>query len=159
MPTLYECKSAYPLPDAQQNLAGRTHYVDADTLRYFRARVLSTHVSDNGLLFAILESCSGDYEHRTRIFRHVIFDVFGTVLSRPDAEFAHRSRGPAAKAMWRALEAIDAGAVTRAAIETRRASFARELADLATRVDAIEAEKQGSINRANAGIALLRAPI
>lgn len=142
MPALYGHKSSYPLSDAQQNLGGRTHYVDADTLRYFRARVLETHVSDDGLLFAILESCSGDHENRTRIFRLVVFDVFGTVLSRPDAEHAYKSRGPASKAMWRALEAIDAGAITRAAIESRRASFERELAELATRVDAIEAKKQ-----------------
>lgn len=142
MPSLYERKSSDPLRDAQQNLAGRTHYVDADTLRCFHARVLSTHAADNGLLFAIVESCSGDHEHKTRVFRHVIFDLFGTVIDRPnmneDGETRiYESQKPARKAMWRALEAIDADAVTRAAIESHRASYERELAELTRRLDSM----------------------
>ena len=143
---LYERKSSYPLSDAQQNLAGRTHYVDADTLRYFRSRILSARATDDGLLYAIVESCSGDHEHKTRIFRHVIFDLFGNVIDRPnmnrdDANRPSRSQAKAMDAMWKALEAIDADAVTRAAIESHRASYARELAELTNRLDAVKAEK------------------
>lgn len=153
MPRLYERKSSYPLSDAQQNLAGRTHYVDDDTRRYFRSRVLSARPTDGGLLYAIVESCSGDFEHKTRIFRHVIFDVFGTVIDRPNMNEAkladgiatqtrvYKSQSPATAAMWRALSAIDADAVTRAAIETHRTSYERELSELTKRLDAIRAEK------------------
>lgn len=135
MPALYERKSSYPLSDAQQNLSGRTHYVDADTLKYFHARVLETHTTDAGLIFTILESCAGDCENRSRVFRHVIFDVFGTVLDRPATEASYKSREAARKAMWRALEAIDAVTVTRNAIEAQRCSFDREMADLLARLD------------------------
>ena len=31
----YQCKSSYPDGDAVRNLEGRTHYADADTLKYF----------------------------------------------------------------------------------------------------------------------------
>jgi hypothetical protein len=37
--------------------------------------------------------------------------------------------------MWRALEAIDAEAVTHAAIISHRASFEREMTDLIARID------------------------
>jgi hypothetical protein len=137
MPALYRRKSSYPLVNARENLSERTHYVDADTLRYFRARVLSTHATDDGLLFAITESASGDHQHKTRIFRHVIFDIFGAVIDRPNLEGrVYKSQDPARKAMWRALETIDADAVTRAAIESHRASFEREMTDLLTKIDA-----------------------
>ena len=33
----YSCQGSYPLTDAQTNLRGRTHYVDSDTLSYFKA--------------------------------------------------------------------------------------------------------------------------
>lgn len=149
MPYPYERKSSDPLRNAQQNLAGRTHYVDADTLRYFRARILSTHATDNGLLFAVVESCSGDHEYKTRIFRHVIFDIFGTVIDRPsmnekNEKRIYKSQAPAMAAMWRALESIDAGAVTRAAIESHRAAYERELSDLTNRLEAIEAKKSAA---------------
>lgn len=145
MPYLYERKSSDPLRNAQLNLAGRTHYVDDDTRRYFRSRILSARSTDDGLLYAIVESCSGDHEHKTRIFRHVIFDIFGTVIDRPnmnkDGERVYKSQAPATAAMWRALEAIDADAVTRAAIESHRAAYEREMSDLTNRLDTIRAEK------------------
>jgi hypothetical protein len=141
MPALYERKSSYPLNNAQLNLAGRTHYIDSNTLKYFHARVLSSHEAHNGLVFAILESCSGDYAHKTRIFRHVIFDIFGAVLDRPEGEESYKSKAPARKAMWRAIERIDAAAVTRAAIESRRKHFEIEMSDLTKRVDAMESGK------------------
>lgn len=141
MTMLYERKSSYPKNDAQQNLAGRTHYVDDDTLKYFRARVLSSHAPYNGLLFAILESSSGDYQHKSRIFRYVIFDIFGTVLDRPKIEESYKSKEPARKAMWRAIDRIDAKAITLAAIESRRAYQERDLNELTRKVAAIETKE------------------
>ena len=69
MPDLYKRESSDPKRDAQRNLCSRTHYVDDDTMRYFRSRVLSAHAVDNGLLYAIVESASGDLTPRTRIYR------------------------------------------------------------------------------------------
>ena len=141
MPELYTNKSSDPKHNAQLNLAGRTHYVDDDTLRYFHARVLSSRVVDGGLLFAIVESASGDANHTTRIFRYVIFDVFGTVVERPDMESSWKSSAPAEKAMWRALDTIDAIAHTRAAIEHARDAHESELARVSVKVDAIASKK------------------
>lgn len=70
--------------EAQRNLSGRTHYVDPDTLRFHKARVISTHLSPSHLLFAIVETSAGDWENKTRICRSVIFDVFGNVIERKE---------------------------------------------------------------------------
>lgn len=130
MVSLYRCESSDPKYDAQRNLCGRTHYVDDDTLRYFHARILSVHVIDGGLLYAVLESASGDFNRTTRIYRYVVFDLFGNVVDRPDIDSSWKSTEPARKAMWKALERIDAIAVNREAMERHRAAFDREMVDL-----------------------------
>ena len=144
MPELYTNKSSDPKRNAQLNLAGRTHYVDDETLRYFHARILSSRVVDDGLLFAVVESASGDANHSSRIYRYVIFDLFGTVIERPDLKSSWKSSAPAEKAMWRALNAIDAIAHTRAAIEHDRAAHQSELARISAKVDAIASKKDAA---------------
>ena len=144
MPDLYKRESSDPKRDAQRNLCGRTHYVDDDTMRYFRSRVLSAHAVDDGLLYAIVESASGDMHHHTRIYRYVIFDLFGRVIERPEIEASWKSSAPAEKAMWRALNAIDAIAHTRAAIEHDRDAHESELARVSAKVNAIASKKDAA---------------
>ena len=60
---------------AQRQLAGRTHYCDDDTLRYFGARINATRRDDNGLWFALRESVQPP--HSNRVHRWAIFDIFG----------------------------------------------------------------------------------
>lgn len=68
---LYERKSSMSAKaNAQLNLSGRTHYVDEGTLRHFASRINSSRETDFGLVFALVESVSGDYQHSTRGFRH-----------------------------------------------------------------------------------------
>lgn len=136
---LYRTESSHPLTNAQRNLCGRTHYVDQDTLRFHKSRVLSSRTTDNGLLFAIVTSDALDYENSRRGCRFVIFDIFGTVLARTDLEGAFRTSAQAEKAMWKALNAIDAKAVTLAAIERQVQRHADEMADLAAKVSKLEA--------------------
>ena len=128
---LFRNESSDALTNAQRNLEGRTHYVDSDSLRFHKSRVLMTRVTDNGLLFAILTSDALDYQNTKRGYRFVIFDVFGTVLARTEIKDATRNRDKCEKAMWAALEAIDAKAHTLAAIEKARASYNAELDRLA----------------------------
>ena len=142
MVDLFRNESSDAKANAQRNLSGRTHYVDDDTLRYFRARILSTRVVDDGLLFAMVESASGDMNHTTRIFRYVIFDIFGTVIERPDIEASWKSSPPVEKAMWRALNAIDAVKVTREAIERHRARQEYEITEMLGKVDAIVRKRE-----------------
>jgi hypothetical protein len=124
MPNLYRQESSYPKNNAQRNLQGRTHYVDDDTLRGFHSRVISARHTDGGLLFAIVTSDAKDFENRTRGFRYVIFDLFGIVVERNPASVDREyftSSARAEKAMWSALNDIDAVAITREGItrETR----------------------------------------
>lgn len=113
----YEEKSSYPKINAQQNLIGRTHYVDDDTLCFHKSRILQTHVVDQGLLFCLIESCALDMNNTARGFRYVIFDIFGKVISRVDLENSFKSKKACVKAMWKALNEIDANQVTKEGIE------------------------------------------
>lgn len=122
---LYKNESSYPKVNAQQNLQGRTHYVDDGTLRFHKARILSAKATCNGLLFYIIESCAATMDGSKRIFRHVIFDIAGNTLSRPDLEHGHKTRAAAEKEMWTELEKIDAKASALAAVD-RAEKYARE---------------------------------
>lgn len=130
MPNLYRQESSYPKPNAQMNLQGRTHYVDDDTLRFHKSRILSTRVLEGGLLFGLIESCAADPDGHKRVFRPVIFDVFGNVVERPKLEDGFRTQEQAAKAFWRAVEGIDAQQVTVDAIERAESQHADEMARL-----------------------------
>jgi len=135
---LYRNESSDPKINAQRNLCGRTHYVDDDTLRWHKSRIMSARVVDNGMLFAIVTSDALDMNNTKRGFRFVVFDVFGTVLERPKLEDSYRTSDKAAKAMWNALNAIDAKAVTLAACDKAEKCYLAELAELRAAVGKME---------------------
>lgn len=139
---LYRSELSDPKANAQRNLCGRTHYVDDATLRFHKSRVLSTHVVDGGLLFAIVTSDAADMHNTARVFRYVIFDVFGTVLDRKSMTDGYKTRDKATKAMWAALNATDAKAHTLEAIERARVAYLAELQDLASKVAKLAEAKQ-----------------
>ena len=130
MPNLYRSESSYPKNNAQRNLAGRTHYVDDDTLRSFYSRIISARHTDGGLLFAIVTSDAKDFENKSRGFRYVIFDLFGTVIERNpssvDREY-FRTSEKAEKAMWAALNAMDAADITRKGIANAERQHTSEM--------------------------------
>jgi hypothetical protein len=138
MSELFSNQSSDPKNNAQRNLQGRTHYVDDDSLRFHKSRVISARQTHNGLLFAIVTSDALDFENRTRGFRYVIFDIFSTVISRTEISAAFRRSEQAMKAMWDAVNAIDAKAHTVAAIEKQRARVVSELDTLAATVAKLE---------------------
>lgn len=133
-PCLYQNHGSYPLPNAQRNLCGRTHYVDDDTLRGFRSRILAAHVTHDGLLFSILESVSLDWEHTRRGFRFVTFDLFGNVVSRVPVDECWRTKEPARKAMWAFLNTVDAKAVNLEAMDRHRRAYLCALTDLSVKI-------------------------
>lgn len=144
---LYQNRSSYPKVNAQENLKGKTHYVDDNTLRGFRSRIISARATDNGLLFAIVTSDSLNYEHTKRGFRFVIFDLFGNVLRREprghDNQLClsgYRTSAQATKAMWAALNEIDAHAVTLAAIERAKRNHDMEMNLLRTKLSDMAAK-------------------
>lgn len=135
---LFQQHSSPPKYNAQRNLCGRTHYVDDDTLRWHKSHVLSTHVIDNGLLFAITTSDALDMHNTKRGYRYVIFDVFGIVLSRPTLEQAYKRHPQALKAMWTKLNKIDAFDVTLKAADQSLRSHKDEIKRLKETVRALK---------------------
>jgi hypothetical protein len=103
---------------------------------------MSAHVTDGGLLFAIVTSDALDMNNTRRGFRFVVFDLFGHVLARTEREAAYRTSDKARKVMRAALNAIDAKAVTLKAIEAAEADHAREMAALRDTVAQLVAEKR-----------------
>lgn len=111
---LFRHESGDPKYNAQRNLMGRTHYVDTDTLRWHKSRVLSTAILADGLLFRITESCALNMHNTSRGKRCAVFDVFGTIVSRPDLENTFSTSTAAENASKR--EEIDLAAHYREAI-------------------------------------------
>ena len=103
--------------EAQDQLAGKTHYVDDDTLRFHHSRIISCDISHGGRLFWLIESCSLDMNNTKRGFRFVVFDIFGNVISRVGLEDAFKT-SKAAKTMLKAfLDNVDADKVTKEGIK------------------------------------------
>jgi hypothetical protein len=86
-------------------------------------------------------SDAADMNNTRRGFRYVIFDVFGTVLERPKLDEMFRTHDQARKAMWAVLNAIDAKAITLAAIESAERNYASELQRLRETVNALAAKE------------------
>ena len=144
MPQLYRNHSSYPKPQAQMNLAGRTHYVDDGTLRFHHSRVLSAHVLYEGLLFAIVTSDAADYENTRRTFRYVVFDVFGTVISRVKIDEGWSTRKAATNAMWSDVNQMDANQITRDGIESYKRHVASDLEILSRDLAEIESRNKAA---------------
>lgn len=134
---LYSVKSSNDKHNAQRNLEGRTHYVDDDSLRFHKSSIIATTATDSGLLFALVESYAVDYQNTRRAYRPVVFDIFGTVLSRVDLENGYKTAKAARKAMWEALNAIDAKAHTLEAINKAERAYAEECERMRVKVRAL----------------------
>jgi hypothetical protein len=134
---LFRNESSHPLDNAQKNLMGRTHYVDPDTLKWHKSRVLSSGMTDGGLLFWIVTSDALDMDNTRRGYRFVVFDVFGHVVSRQKLEDAWKRREPCDKAKLAFLNRFDAVTHTRQAIHEARENYLSELLTLGSSVDAI----------------------
>ena len=140
---LFRNESSIPVVNAQKNLCGRTHYVDQDTLRWHKARILSArtipHNGMNGLLFAIVESVALDMNNTKRGVRYVIFDLFGNIVgTRRDLENCYRTSAQAEKAMWAEINTLDAKAITEAAIEQAELQHEREMRRLRETIAKLE---------------------
>jgi len=120
-------KSYRPKVNAQINLEGKTHYVDDGTLRYFSAHVLSADDSQFGLVFHICESFQKGYEASSgRAFRYVAFDLFGTVICRPDPDTSYSTRAAARKAFYVWFNGFDTVEHYRSALKARALRLTNE---------------------------------
>ena len=136
---LYETRYfSNPMHYAQDQLTGRTHYVDDSTLRYFHARIVGAHDDADGLLFWIVESSAKDPDNNARGFRPVAFDIFGEVVFRPDlADMVKTS--DKARALYREwLETFDIAAHYREALESRARRLESEARQYREALQALE---------------------
>ena len=116
---LYRHESTDATRNAQENLRGRTHYADPDTLRWHKARILSSRDIWCGAGFMVVESVSLDWDNTKRGFRFAVFDVFGTVIERADLEHTFSSKDKAIKAFWAWLGDFDPFAYYLPTLESR----------------------------------------
>lgn len=148
MPSLFKEESSHAKWNAQRNLQGRTHYVDDDTLRWHKSRILHTRITDDGLIFALIESCAADMDNTKRGFRYVLFDVFGNVVrTRAKLDDLWSSSAKAMKEMWKELNTIDAKAITLYAVRNAEKWHAYEMTKVREQVQKIY-EKEVSDNAA-----------
>lgn len=112
MTYLYQSKTHYPKENAQRNMAGRSHYVDDDTLRFFHSRVLETFVIDGGLAFAIIESYRPEWGSLARRRRGVAWDIFGNELYRPEMNAGFITTLSARNDLFKALDNLDIARIT-----------------------------------------------
>lgn len=106
---------------AQNELAQLTHYVDDDTLRFHKSKILDCG-QFKGLIFWLVESVALDMENSKRGFRYVAFDVSGRVISRVDLEDCAKNSKTAKTQLTEFLNSVDAMAITLEAIEQTKAS-------------------------------------
>lgn len=116
-------ESGYALTRAQRALAGRTHYVDDGTLRYFSARILRCVVSHHGFYCLIQESLA--HPEMGRVRRNVLFDVFGSVVSW--REIFHKSAVSADKEFSELCALMDSEFATAALAITLRENIKRTI--------------------------------
>ena len=102
----YTDKSSDHKRNAQENLKGRTHYAEEETLRFFKVRIVSSAADQNGLFFKIIESVAIDYDNNRRGFRVVVFDLFGNSMYRPSFDECTSTK-KAAVLLWMKSEKID----------------------------------------------------
>lgn len=105
----FRCESCTDKYDAQRNLCGRTHYVDEDALKSFKARILHTwtpgaHSPEEYFLYALSESVASRPDHGGFNKRCTLFDVFGTVVHQTDW---FNKRDKAETAMYDFLNTFD----------------------------------------------------
>ena len=132
----YQDMSGYPLPDAQRNLEGRTHYVDAYTLRFHKARINRAWMPEcstpaEGLLYAVGESLGSKPEDPRINKRVTCFDVFGTVVHQTGF---FRTSDKAEKAFYAWLDTFDAVGYTVHAIRERITRLRRDADNAARRL-------------------------
>jgi hypothetical protein len=136
---LYESRYfSNPLHYAQDQLQGKTHYVDDSTLRFFHARVIGAHHDADGLLFWIVESSAKDSDNTARGFRFVVFDIFGEVVCRVGLSDMVKTSDKA-RALYREwLESFDLEAHYREALETRAKRLETEARQYREALQALE---------------------
>jgi hypothetical protein len=111
--------------NAQHNLCGRSHFVDDDTLRYFRGRVLSAYDKADGRLFVVVHSQASGFNDATRVYSYAIFDLAGSVIAGQAKHY--KSAATARKHCADMLALLDADQLTLDALSYLEGRFASDI--------------------------------
>lgn len=116
---LFTEKSYDAKRDAQVNLAGRSHYVDDASLRFFHARIVYAQPIFGGAFYLLIEKSALDYDNKTRGFFPVLFDVFGRVVYKPELNQSSKTKDKAKALFWVWFEALDVSVYYRETLNER----------------------------------------
>lgn len=130
MTRLYRNESSNSKWDAQRNLSHRSHYVDDDTLRFHKSRIVYTHVIADGLSYMLVESYAVYPDNRRRAFRGVVFDIFGDVIDRPKLDEGYRTSEKALSVTMEVIKNLDFKAITMEGIKRQEKNTKQELSYL-----------------------------
>ena len=139
--TIYQERRNHPADNAQENLMGRTHYVDPGTLRFHKSRIVSARPIMAGAFFLIIESCALDYENTRRGFRAVLFDLAGDTVYHPKLEECRRTREQASRDFDKWLGTFDPLAHYRTEMLERADRLFRQGIDLRSAVANLEPQQ------------------
>lgn len=136
---LYKDRAGMPLNQAQRNLEGRTHYVDDATLRSFVAKIHSVSIMDEGLILGLVESVqAGPNSESGRLYRPVLFDVFGNTIALPDLEHSFKTLKQAQSEFWKAADEVDAVELTIEGLKRKRDTLAADAETLDKLLEELE---------------------
>lgn len=124
--------------DAQENLEGRSHYVDPATLKFHHSRIVGGGVHLCGAAYRVLEVTALDYDNTRRGYRAVLFDLTGRTIYHPDLDQCHRTKEQAMRAFWAWFETFDPLNYYRARITIQARELAQEVERLHAAADALE---------------------
>jgi hypothetical protein len=81
---LFRTKSSNPKIDVQNNLEGLTNYVDPDTMKFFKARIIDCKITSCGQYLILVESLPLGSFDAERKKRAVVFNILGHVLHKTE---------------------------------------------------------------------------
>ena len=113
----FRLESCYPNYNAERNLQGRTHFADPETLKYFKSRILHSGMTEDKLVFWLVESNRSKPFEPEKNKRFVAFDVFGKQLFERDSWHKTSKAALADGKKW--LVSFDAVAHTEAALRAK----------------------------------------
>ena len=116
--------------NAQAALEGITHYCDASSLRYHKARIVGACVVSCGAFFKITETCAADYQNIRRGYRVALFDLTGEAVYRPKLEDMQATKEKADKHFWAWFNEFNEIEHYRAKFNSKADSLAREIVEL-----------------------------
>lgn len=124
--------------DAQENLEGRSHYVEPATLRYHHSRIVGGGVHLCGAAYRVLEVTALDYDNSRRGYRAVLFDLTGRTIYHPKLEQCHRTKEQAMRAFWAWFETFDPLEYYRDRINEQTRQLTQEVEQLKTAAATLE---------------------